>query len=616
MKFNNLKASIILSLSLIGLIVLLFLSLTLKETKNITEQKDNFHFANPNNIDFYETAYKFKKKKINFKNKNAIGGIIPHHLLAADLIAEFFSNLENFDYETIVLIGPNHFLAGDADIITSAYNWKTPYGTLEYDNKILNQLLKFNGVKIEENIFQNEHSINSEVAFIKKTFPNAKFLPIVVKPNVGKNKAEELAKYLFKIVDHKKTLILASVDFSHYKDSITAQKNDIISIDAIKNLSFNKIYDLDIDSPASIYTLLKFSELSKANFEILNNTNSAILVNKLDINSTTSYVTGYFIANPNFVDNFLPNTTNKPIKMLFFGDMMLDRHVGEKIDKYGLDYIFEKLVNSTEENFLTGYDLIGCNLEGAVTNNGSHYSPVMAYDFAFAPKLINELKKYNFNFFNLANNHFSDQGERGIIETRENLDKMDFDYVGCRDALVAECSSKILKIADKKIGMVGFSMVYNEFNIVEAEKIINNLVSLTDFIVVNIHWGNEYQHNQNKLQKQVAYKLIDAGVDVVIGHHPHVIQGIEIYKNKPIFYSLGNFIFDQYFSNDTQNGLAIEIKDCCRKQEYLIYPIKSEVSQVKLMLGDERKELLNKLSEWSEVNSEIKEKIKKGQIEL
>ncbi|MCK4554290.1 hypothetical protein KAU19_05000, partial [Candidatus Parcubacteria bacterium] len=102
MKFNNLKSSIILlSLSLIGLIVfvLLFLPLPAKETKKVFNQNHNFHFANPNNIDFYETAYKFEKKKIDFENKNAVAGIIPHHLLAADLIAEFFSNLENFDYE-------------------------------------------------------------------------------------------------------------------------------------------------------------------------------------------------------------------------------------------------------------------------------------------------------------------------------------------------------------------------------------------------------------------------------------------------------------------------------------------------------------------------------------
>jgi len=83
------------------------------------------------------------------------------------------------------------------------------------------------------------------------------------------------------------------------------------------------------------------------------------------------------------------------IKLLFFGDMMLDRHVGEKINKYGLDYLLSKI---NEGDFNSSYDIISANLEGAVTDNGGHYKPDNAYDFAFKPELIQELKNYNFNF--------------------------------------------------------------------------------------------------------------------------------------------------------------------------------------------------------------------------
>ena len=618
MKFNKLKLSaILLSLSLMGLIVfvLLFLPLPAKETKKVFEQKNNFHQAQPNDLDFYETAYKFEKRRIDFKNKNVIAGIIPHHLLAADLIAEFFFNFTDSNYETVILIGPNHFLAGSADIITSAYDWQTPYGILECDKIILEDVLKFEDILVEEKIFIEEHSINSEVAFIKKTFSNAKFLPIVLKPNIDENKAEELAEYLFKIIDNQKTLILASVDFSHYKNSAIARMNDKISINAIQNFSFDKIYDLDIDSPASIYTLLKFSELSGTNFELLNNTNSAMLANKPDLNSITSYVTGYFIAQQNIVNQHLPNNAEEPIQMLFFGDMMLDRNVGEKIDKYGLDYVFEKLASSTNDNiFFENYDLIGCNLEGAVTNNGAHYNPVMSYDFAFASELIDQLKNYNFNFFNLANNHFSDQGERGIIETRENLDRLGFNYAGCRDGRVGECSGTVAEITDKRIGIAGFSMVYSKFNITEAEKIISNLTSTTDLVIVNIHWGIEYEHYFNSLQKKTAYSLIDIGADIIIGHHPHVAQGIELYQGKLIFYSLGNFVFDQYFSFDTQEGLAVGISINGEQTDFFLYPLKSKLSQVELMNEEEKEKFLQKLVEWSDVDEEIGEQIKSGTI--
>ncbi len=309
-------------------------------------------------------------------------------------------------------------------------------------------------------------------------------------------------------------------------------------------------------------------------------------------------------------------TTNKQIQMLFFGDMMLDRHVGEKIEKYGLDYIFENFVASSSEIVLNDYNIVSCNLEGAVTNNGAHYNPVMSYDFAFAPELIDQLKNYNFNFFNLANNHFSDQGERGIIETRKNLDKLGFNYVGCRDGKVGECSSTVVEAADKKIGIAGFNMVYSKLNIAEAEKVINNLASTTDLVVVNMHWGNEYEHQFNKLQQEAAHSLIDASADIIIGHHPHVVQGIEEYKSKLIFYSLGNFVFDQYFSADTQEGLAVGVSVDGEQIEFFLYPLKSKLSQVELMIGEKKDEFLQKLVEWSEVEEEVAQQIKESKLQI
>lgn len=126
-------------------------------------------------------------------------------------------------------------------------------------------------------------------------------------------------------------------------------------------------------------------------------------------------------------ENQIPTNESPAVNLLFFGDMMLDRHVGEKISQNGLDYIFAKLAGE-ENRFFTGIDLVSANLEGAVTDVGAHYTPAMAYDFAFAPELINQLKQYNFNFFNLANNHFTDQGSRGVNETRENLSQLGFNY--------------------------------------------------------------------------------------------------------------------------------------------------------------------------------------------
>lgn len=298
-----------LSLFTAGLVVLvvtfLFVANNGTNSENVTTNQtvdvrfDHFHFAKPDEQSFYETAYRFTDKKIDLQDQNVIGGIIPHHLLAADLIAEFFSNFTG-DYDTVILIGPNHFFAGQAEIISSVYDWQTPYGVLQCDRNILDKLLQFEKIKIEENIFQKEHAINSEVAFIKRTFPQAKFVPLVLKAGVDEKDATILAKHLVNIAKTKKILVLNSVDFSHYKDSETAQAHDKISIQTIKSFDFHKIYNLDLDSPASIYTLMKFSELKNGKFMLLHNSNSAILSNKPNLKSTTSYVTGYFVTKEDY----------------------------------------------------------------------------------------------------------------------------------------------------------------------------------------------------------------------------------------------------------------------------------------------------------------------------
>ena len=287
------------------------------------------------------------------------------------------------------------------------------------------------------------------------------------------------------------------------------------------------------------------------------------------------------------------------IGMLFFGDLMLDRDIKTQIDQKGLSHLLEPLFDE-KNSFFMNFDLIAANLEGPVTNNGAHYPPEAEIDFAFDPELVKQLKNnFNFNFFNIANNHIYDQGYQGLEETNQNLKNLDLYFSGCPDSIIEECTSTIIDIDNKKIGLAGFSMVYNPININEAQKHINNLKNQTDFIIVNAHWGQEYVHDFNTSQQNVAHSLIDAGADIIIGHHPHIVQGMEIYKNKPIFYSLGNFIFDQYFSTDTQQGLNVAIfleKGDNIEVEYNILPIViNNDSQPALSEDIVKEEILDKI---------------------
>ncbi len=312
-------------------------------------------------------------------------------------------------------------------------------------------------------------------------------------------------------------------------------------------------------------------------------------------------------------ENIIPlPPENKELRLLFVGDIMVDRHVKNLISKEGVSYLFSPL----DKSFFTGYDLISANLEGAVTRNGEHYSPAGENDFAFSPQTVVEFKDYNFNFFNLANNHLTDQGQAGVEETRQNLKELGFNYSGCQDGKVGDCSYTVVEINSTKIALFGFSQVYQALDNDLIKETINKLSTTTDFQIVNIHWGNEYEHEYNAKQQDLAHLMIDAGADVIIGHHPHVVQGMEIYNNKPIFYSLGNFIFDQYFSQDTQEELAIEINLLPDSKELTLWPLKSKNSQLSLLTGEEKINFLTKYISWSPGMEDYAEEIKEGIIRV
>jgi poly-gamma-glutamate synthesis protein (capsule biosynthesis protein) len=210
----------------------------------------------------------------------------------------------------------------------------------------------------------------------------------------------------------------------------------------------------------------------------------------------------------------------------------------------------------------------------------------------------------------------ADQGENGIIETRNNLTSLSFDFAGCNDGNVGACSFKELRIKNYELGIAGFSLVYKIPDETEMTSIVTDLASTSDIVIVQMHWGVEYEHKFNPTQQRLAHELIDAGADMIIGHHPHVVQGMEVYKNKPIFYSLGNFIFDQYFSPNTQEELAVKINWQPAKMEIELIPMKSDASQPRLMTTAEKQKFLEKFVGWSEVSEELSEQIKNAKIKI
>jgi AmmeMemoRadiSam system protein B len=225
------------------------------------------------------------------------GCIVPHHLVAKDLIHEVFQNVQKNNYKTVVLIGPDHESTNKGKIFTTLSDWQTPRGILETDSKLTKELLKYDFVIEDDDKITMEHSTSSIIPFINHYLKNIKIVTLVLTKQVKLEDVEILTDELYKNINLHETLFIASVDFSHYLNLEDAQKKDLISMEAIKNKDINKLMSFtndNLDSPISVVTLLKMMDkLGAAEGAILNHSNSELILKK-KIEETTSYITYLF----------------------------------------------------------------------------------------------------------------------------------------------------------------------------------------------------------------------------------------------------------------------------------------------------------------------------------
>ena len=144
------------------------------------------------------------------------------------------------------------------------------------------------------------------------------------------------------------------------------------------------------------------------------------------------------------------------------------------------------------------------------------------------------------------------------------------------------------KLDDITISLVGYHQFENP-DITNVLQAIQEEKAQGNFIIFFPHWGNEYEKKASDIQKEIARKVVQAGADIVIGAHPHVIQNVETHDSKPIFYSLGNFVFDQWFSEDVKYGLALLLTFSERNIESIeLKPFYRARYHPKWLIGEER----------------------------
>jgi poly-gamma-glutamate capsule biosynthesis protein CapA/YwtB (metallophosphatase superfamily) len=253
------------------------------------------------------------------------------------------------------------------------------------------------------------------------------------------------------------------------------------------------------------------------------------------------------------------------ISIAFVGDVMLDETPGQYI-KQGKDPFksFEKILAES--------DLRIANLECVVS--GKKGKPEdKPYALKAHPRVLPVLKKH-FSAVSLANNHSYDYGEQTFLETLSLLEKAGLPYLGGGRDIFQAHEPKIFNVKGKKIAL----LAYNEFHPrsfealadrpgvawSEDEYVVYGIQRArefygADYVITYPHWGVEQTKTASPRQVHLARLMIDAGADAVVGGHPHVTQNIETYKGKPIFYSLGNFVFNGFTDDDSNTGWLVQL---------------------------------------------------------
>ncbi len=260
-----------------------------------------------------------------------------------------------------------------------------------------------------------------------------------------------------------------------------------------------------------------------------------------------------------------PSQPERSVSLLLFGDVNLGRMVGQELVHGDPGYPF-RFVNST----LSKADVVFVNLESQLSDQGGETQhPKYNLIFTGPPEGAASLRQANVSVVSTANNHAFDYGMRALRETIVHLQSVGIQFVGTTFDSVAGAIPAIVEKDGVRIGFLAYAQFVNlkgpwagriaVYDSVQCRRDIEELRPQVDLVVVSYHGGVEYTDGPSSKLRHELELLIEAGADLVVGHHPHYVQGIETYHGKLIFYSLGNFVFYQPQRELAMVGLGAEL---------------------------------------------------------
>lgn len=275
----------------------------------------------------------------------------------------------------------------------------------------------------------------------------------------------------------------------------------------------------------------------------------------------------------------------------FVGDIMMGRHVNDVIKKNGSDYLFEKVQPVFNQS-----DYVSGNFENPVLlkKEENYEEQKLDKNIHLFSRLegAQAIKNAGFSVINLANNHMMDYGPNALVETLDTFNDLGVPHVGAGNNVEEATEVEYAEYDGLRVATLGFTDVLvkgfsaQRYTAGVARATPENIVPAiqeakknADLVIVNVHWGIEYNKKPSERQEEMAKIMADVGADIIVGHHPHVLSEIELYNDSVIFYSLGNFIFDQGWTRTKDSAIAQYHIDKDGKKSIEIIPVRIKEAQ-------------------------------------
>lgn len=484
-----------------------------------------------------------------------------------------------------VVVSVDHYNSGSSNISTANKEWMLNGGNVKSSADLVSGITSSGIAAVDETAFAKEHGITNVLPDVRDNVSDS-ILPLIIKDSTPRDQVDKLADWLSANVSSG--ILIASVDFSHYQPNALAKIHDQYSISALENLDADKIWAAETDSPQTLYLAEKIAAKSGAkNFNLFYNSNSGEL-NKNDDAETTSVVLGYYSDKSSDV------VAKPSTSFIIAGDAMFDRNVWQRSKTMGFEHLFDNFGTRV----FRGSDVAMINLEGPVSDHSIPGIQTGGMNFNFQPEVPEVLKYLNIGQVSLANNHTNNAGTSGFASTKKMLDKSAIKYFGLPTGY---SEASVLRIdGEIPVSIIGI-MALDDFDEAALEAKIKAEKAVGRTVILFPHWGTEYAPKHSSSQESMAKSWIVAGADIIVGSHPHVTEDFGIVGGRPVIYSLGNFVFDQFFSQETQEGLVVAGTITKDKITLTFLPTVEKAVKPQLMQGSEK---INKIKTILDINSE------------